>query len=140
LKKHALYEAPLSQQKLLFTIPKAEVKFFFFFNVEFFFFKLKEGYLEKLGGGVYGKLSTVMNTVNQVKKKIFNIFLDSIFGTQGLGRAGPLNWKPKYFVINDGILFKYESKVGKKFFFLKKNNSIFRDTHIQKNFHCIKQN
>jgi hypothetical protein len=44
----------------------------------------KEGYLEKLHGGVGGKVAT--------------------FRKQ-------LQWRARYFVLKDGILFKYESKV-----------------------------
>jgi hypothetical protein len=52
----------------------------------------KEGYLEKLAGGVAGKVASL--------------------------RKGGLQWRSRWFVLKDGVLFKYKTKVR-----LSNNNS-----------------
>jgi len=56
--------------------------------------KTKEGYLEKLNGGVSGMINSLRKSVSTKKYE--------------------MQWKARYFVLKDGILFKYENKTDPK--------------------------
>jgi len=53
----------------------------------------KEGYMDKLGGGVRGRVASLVNQTM---------------------RQQTVTWRSRFFVLKDGILFKYESKFDEK--------------------------